>query len=201
MRKESTIAALFSPTRQGVLATIFLRPEKSWYLSELAAELGTQPSSLQREVDSLVKAGILEKTRDGRRSYLRANPESPVFPELRGIVEKTSGIVPMLRQAVGKLGRKIELAFIYGSIARGDTSATSDVDLMLIGNVSMMELVSELKKLERRVGRPINPTLYTHDDFVKSAAQKNHFLTTVLKGKKIMLKGTDDELEAIALSA
>ena len=80
MRKNSTLAALFSPTRQAILTALFLRPEKEWYLTELASALGTGPSSLQREVDALVRVGILERRMEGRRSYLRASPDSPIFP-------------------------------------------------------------------------------------------------------------------------
>lgn len=201
MRKESTLSALLSPTRQAVLAATFLRPEKSWYLSELATHLETRPSSLQRDVDSLVRVGILEKHVDGRRSYIKANQDSPIFPELRSLIEKTSGIVPLLQEAVGQLGKKIQWAFIYGSLARSEEATKSDVDLMLIGNVSTMEMVPALQRLEKAVGREINPTVFTKEDFLKNVAQKNHFLLTVMRGQKIMLKGTANELEAIALGA
>ena len=201
MRKESTLSALFSPTRQAVLSATFLRPEKSWYLSELAAHLGTRPSSLQRDVDSLVRVGILEKRLDGRRSYIRANPDSPIFPELHSLIEKTSGIVPMLQGAIAKLSKKIQWAFVYGSMARGEESAKSDVDLMLIGTVNTMEMVPVLRQLENVMGREINPTIFTKDDFSRNIAKKNHFLLTVLRGPKIMLKGTQDELETVARSA
>jgi DNA-binding transcriptional ArsR family regulator len=201
MRMESTLSALVSPTRQAILAATFLRPEKSWYLSELATHLGTRSSSLQREVDSLVRVGILEKRVDGRRSYIKANEESPIFPEIRGLIEKTSGIVPLLQEAVGKLGKKIRWGFIYGSLARGEEGARSDVDLMLIGDVSTMEMAPVLRRLEKTVDRQVNPTIFTGDDFVKNLARKNHFLLTVMREKKIMVKGTEDELEAIARSA
>ena len=201
MRKDSALSALFSPTRQAVLAATFLCPEKSWYLSELAAHLGTSPSSLQREVDSLVRAGILEKRLDGRRSYVKANPDSPIFPELHRLIEKTSGIVPMLQEAVAKLGGKIQWAFVYGSMARGEEGAKSDVDLMLIGTVSTMEMVPVLRRIEKSAGREINPTVFTEDDFRKNIARKNHFLLTVMRGPKIMLKGTVDELETVARAA
>jgi predicted nucleotidyltransferase len=201
MRTESTLSALISPTRQAILAATFLRPEKSWYLSELATHLGTRSSSLQRDVDSLVRVGILEKRIDGRRSYIKANEGSPIFPEIRGLVEKTSGIIPMLQEAVGKLGKKIRWGFIYGSLARGEEGARSDVDLMLIGTVSTMNVAPVLRRLEKMVDRQMNPTIFTEDDFAKNLARKNHFLQTVMRGKKIMLKGTEDELEAIARSA
>ena len=201
MRKESTLSALLSPTRQAVLAATFLRPEKSWYLSELASHLGTRPSSLQRDVDSLVRVGVLEKHVDGRRSYIKANQDSPIFPEIRSLIEKTSGIVPLLQEAVGQFGKNIQWAFIYGSLARSEEAAKSDVDLMLIGNVSTMEMVPALQRLEKTVGREINPTVFTKEDFLKNIAQQNHFLLTVMSAGKIMLKGRADELEEIARGA
>jgi len=124
MRKNSTLAAIISPTRQAILTTLFLSPDKAWYLSELAAYLGTGPSSLQREIDALVRVGILEKRADGRRTYIKANEDSPIFPELRGLIEKTSGIVPMLREAITRT-KGLQIGFIYGSLARGEEGAVS----------------------------------------------------------------------------
>jgi predicted nucleotidyltransferase len=198
MRKASALAALVSPTRQAILSATFLRPEKSWYLSELAAHLGTRPSSLQRDVNSLVRVGIFEKRVDGRRIFVKPNEESPIFPEIRGLIEKTSGIVPMLRDAANGLKKKVRWGFIYGSVARGEEGAGSDVDLMLIGDASTLELAPILRRIEKTVARPINPTIFTEDDFLRNFAQKNHFLLTVMRRKKIMLKGTEDELEAFA---
>ena len=197
MRKDSTLAALLSPTRQGVLTSLFLRPDKEWYLSELAASLGTGPSSLQREIDALVRVGVLAKRVDGRRSYIKANEDSPIFPELRGMIEKTSGIVPMLRKAIaGTKGLKI--GFVYGSLARGEEGAGSDVDVMILGDVSSMDLSPRLRAVEAAVGRQVNPTVFSVDEFARKAAEKNHFLRTVLRNKKIMLVGTEDELDEIA---
>lgn len=200
MRKDSTLAAIVSPTRQAILTTLFLRPEKAWYLSELASSLGTRPSSLQREIDALVRVGILEKRIDGRRSYLKANENSPIFPELRGLIEKTSGIVPMLGEAIAH-AKGVRFGFIYGSLARGEETAASDVDLMLIGSLSTMDITPRLRRVEKAVGRQINPTVFTLAEFSRNLNQKNHFLRTVMRNKKIMLAGTQDELEAIARSA
>lgn len=200
MRKDLTLAALLSPTRQGVLTALFLRPEKEWYLSELATSLGTGPSSLQREVDALVRVGVLGKRVDGRRTYIKANEDSPIFPELRGLVEKTSGIVPMLQDAI-KGSKGLKIGFIYGSLARGEESAVSDVDVMLLGNVSTMELSPRLRAVEAAVGRQINPTVFSLDEFARKITEKNHFLRTVLHNKKIMLVGIEDELEEIARRA
>jgi predicted nucleotidyltransferase len=200
MRNDPTLRALLNPTRQGILTNLFLRPEKEWYLSELASSLGTGPSSLQREVDALVRVGILEKRVDGRRSYIKANEESPVFPELRGLIEKTSGLVPMLRDAVKK-SKGLRLSFIYGSVARGEEGATSDVDVLLVGRLSTMELTPRLRTVETAVGRQINPTVFSLEEFVRKLAEKNHFLRTVVRNKKIMLAGTEDELEELARRA
>jgi DNA-binding transcriptional ArsR family regulator len=200
MRINSTLAAIVSPTRQGILTALFLRPDKAWYLSELAGSLGTRPSSLQREIDALVGVGILERRVDGRRSYIKANVNSPIFPEIRGLIEKTSGIVPMLREAIaGTEG--VQAGFVYGSVARGEEGAGSDVDVMLIGDVSTMDVNSALRGVEGAVGRQINPTVFSKKDFVENITKKNHFLLTVMKGKKIMLVGTEDELESIARRA
>jgi DNA-binding transcriptional ArsR family regulator len=119
MRKSPILEALFPDVRQGVLAAALLAPEKSWFLSELAAHLETTPSSLQREVDSLAKSGILERREDGRRTYYRADTASPVFEELRSLFSKTAGIVPVLKSELERFGDKIRWAAVYGWGARG----------------------------------------------------------------------------------
>ncbi len=151
-------------------------------------------------MDALVRVGILKKRVDGRRSYIKANEESPIFTELRGLVEKTSGIVPMLRASVKRV-KGLKIAFIYGSLARSEEAAESDVDVMVLGNVSTMELSPKLRAVEVAVGRQINPTVFSLDEFAKKVSAKNHFLRTVLRNKKIMLVGTEDELESIARRA
>jgi type IV secretion system protein VirB4 len=133
----------------------------------------------------------------GRRSYIKANEDSPLFPELRGLIEKTSGIVPMLREAItGTKGLKV--GFVYGSLARGEEGAGSDVDVMILGDVSSMDLSPRLRAVEAAVGRQVNSTVFSTDEFDRKAAEKNHFLRTVMRNKKIMLVGTEDELEEIA---
>jgi hypothetical protein len=200
MRRNSTLAALLTSTRQSIVTTLFLRPEKAWYLSELAASIGTRPSSLQREIDTMVHVGILEKRVDGRRAYIKANEDSPIFPELRGLVEKTSGIVPALRDVLADL-TGLQIAFIYGSLARGEEAAQSDVDVMLLGSLSSMELSPRLRAVESAIGRQINPSVFSLPEFVEKLGQKNHFLHTVLRNQKIMLIGTENELESIARGA
>jgi predicted nucleotidyltransferase len=197
MRKNATLEALFPKTRQGVLAATLTQPEKWWFLSELAEFLGTTPSSLQRELSALVDAGILEQRREGTRVYLRAQKRSPIYRELRGIVEKTAGIIPIVQTILAPFGGKILCAFVYGSVARAEEHATSDIDLMVIGQVGLSELTPALRKAERALGRDLNATTYSVDEFRGKVEKNDHFLTAVLKRAKQFVKGTERELDAI----
>jgi predicted nucleotidyltransferase len=192
------LESIFPSIRAGVLSSALLEPQRWWFLSELARHLGARPSSLQRELESLVTSGILERREDGRRVYFRANPSSPVFKDLRGLVEKTAGIVPALVQALEPFGGRIELALIYGSVARGEERASSDVDLMIVGSVKQIDLVPVLRKLEARLGREVNATLYSPQEFRGKLAAGDHFLRSVLKGRTILLRGSLDELDKAA---
>ena len=201
MRNSAFLDVLMPPTRQGILAATLLQPGKWWYLSELANHIGTRVSSLQREIEALVQAGILERRVDGRRTYIKANENSPIFRELRGLMEKTAGLVPLLTEEIARFNNKIRFAFVYGSVARGEDNAASDVDVMLIGEVSTMDVVPVLRRVEKVVGRPINETIFSERDFRDSIKKKSHFLRTVLRGNKVMLKGSENELDAIARHA
>jgi DNA-binding transcriptional ArsR family regulator len=197
MRISPILEALFPEIRSKILATLLLRPEKRWFLSELAQHLGTQPSSLQREVEALTGAGLLEQTRDGRRVYFKADTSSPVFSDLRGLLEKTAGIVPILREEMEPFGKRIRLAFVYGSTARSEEISASDVDLMIVGDVGLSDLVPSLRRAERQLGRPVNPTIYSLKEFKMKTKNQDHFLTTVLGGAKQFVKGNDGDLETV----
>ncbi len=197
MRKMSLLDTLFPVVRRGVLTATLTRPEKWWYLSELADFLQARPSSLQRELAALVQSGILEQRRDGRRTYFKAETRSPIFRDLRGIFEKTVGLIPTLRIALRPFENKVACAFVYGSVARREERATSDVDLMVIGDVGLAELSPSLRKAEKRLGREINVTNYSVDEFRKKVARRDHFLTTVLKGGLQFVKGEQCDLDAI----
>lgn len=198
MRKSTELEALFPTVRAGVLSAAMLQPEHWWFLSEMAEYLHVTPSSLQRELESLVRAGLLQRRLDGRRTYFKANSDSPIFPELRGLINKTMGIVPALRDELRKFGDRIKLALLYGSVARGSEHARSDVDLLVVGALQQIDLLPSLKKLETRFRREVNVTLFSLEEFQRKRALKDHFLSTVLKGKIIPLKGTLDELEEAA---
>ena len=195
MRRSPILDVLFPDVRQGILAATLLAPEKSWFLSELAEHLGTSPSSLQREVESLAKSGILRRRKDGRRTYYQADASSPVFEELRSLFSKTAGIVPVLKSELERFGDKIRWAAIYGSVASGEERGKSDVDLLIVGSAGMTDLVPALRRLERRFGREVNVTRYTKQEFLTKRSGGDRFLNSVLKGKLITVIGSADELE------
>ena len=197
MRRSPTLEALFPEIRAKVLAATFGQPDREWYLTELARALETQPSSLQRELEALSKAGILEQRRDGRRVYLKPDRNSPVFADLKNLLEKTAGLIPVLRGELEPLGESVRLAFLYGSIARSEETSASDIDLMVIGVAGLSDLIPALRSSERALGRPVNPTVYTVREFQQKARSRDHFLTTVLRGAKQFVKGSEHELEAI----
>jgi len=197
MRTSVALDTLFPRVRRGVLSATLTRPDKWWYLSELAHFLHTRPSSLQRELAALVQSGILEQRRDGRRTYFKAETRSPIFGDLRSIFEKTVGLVPTLKTVLRPFEDRIACAFIYGSVARREERATSDIDLMIIGEVGLSELSTTLRKAEKRLGREVNVTNYSVDEFGRKVAASDHFLTTVLKGNLEFVKGEQRDLGAI----
>lgn len=196
MRKSILTDALFPKTRQAILAATLLRPERWWYLSDLAKHLGVPPSSLQRELTRLVDAGILLRRQDGNRVYFRANTVCPVFPELHGILVKTVGLVEILREAVAPFADRICLAFIYGSMARAAEHTASDIDLMIVGTIGLADLAPTLQALEQRLARPVNATLYTPDEWAAKIYAGHHFLLTVLDDEKLFIIGTSDDVAA-----
>lgn len=198
MRNSRAIDALLPKTRQGILAAMLIQPEKAWYVSELARRMGVPSSSLQRELHDLEKAGVLKTHRQGRMAYYQANTHSPVFPELRGLMLKTAGLVDVLADAIEPLARKLRIAFVYGSIATGGEQSDSDIDLMVIGDISPLDLAVPLRNAREVLGREINPTVYTPAEFAKKRAARDHFLTRVLDKPKLFVRGDKDELEKTA---
>src|ERR1700690_978962 len=180
MRNVGLLDALLPKTRQGILAAMLVRPEKTWYVSELARRMGVPSSSLQRELKDLAAAGILKTHRQGRMAYYQANVESPVFPDLRGLLVKTAGLVDVLADALKPSARKLRLVFVYGSVASGRDRSDSDIDLMVIGTVRPAELAFPLRRAREVLGREFDPTVYSSAEFDRKRAARDHFLTRVL---------------------
>lgn len=197
MRNPTTLEALFPDIRARVLAATFRRPEKWWYLSELADELGTGPSSLQRELRSLVAGGVLRRRQDGRRTYFSAETQSPVFADIRNLFEKTAGLIPTLQGALEPLQGRVACAFVYGSVAQDRETAASDVDLLVVGETGLAELSPVLRRAEQRLGREVNVIHFSAEELRRKAAAGEHFVAGVLRGPKRFVKGTQRDLDSI----
>jgi predicted nucleotidyltransferase/DNA-binding MarR family transcriptional regulator len=199
MRKSSPLLSpLFTPTMQGVLAATVLRPQREWYLSDLASHLGVGPSSLQRTLAKLTLAGILNRRENGNRVYYRPDPQCPILGELAGMLAKTAGIAEPLRDALSGLAKKIRVAFIHGSVAEERERAESDVDVIVVGDAPGLELSAALRPVQDRLGRAVNVTRYTPKEFAAKVADGQHFLSSVLQKKRIFLIGGEHELEEAA---
>lgn len=200
MRKTASLDALFTAPRQGILAATLMEPGRWWYLSDLARHLGVHHATLQRELARLSKAEILLSRRDGNRSYYRANADSPIFRDLRGLLAKTTGLVNVLRAALRPFERQIESAFVYGSVARASETFQSDVDLIVIGELTLKELAPVLRVAEKTLGRPVNPSLYRAEEFARRFASGSHFIADVMENEKLFVTGNEGDLERMARS-
>ena len=198
MRKSVLIDALFPKIRQGVLTATVMHPERWWYLSDLARYLRVTPSSLQRELQSLVGAGILERRQEGRQVYYRPDPNCPILAELQSILVKTSGLVDVLRQTLQPFVQLIDCSFIFGSIARSEELSDSDIDLIIIGRLGLSDLASAFNQAEKRLGRPINPILYTPDEWAQKRQEGHPFLQEVLGDNKLFVIGPQYDLATTA---
>ncbi|MFZ5829759.1 MAG: ArsR family transcriptional regulator [Planctomycetota bacterium] len=194
MRTRLLIEALFPKTRREVLAATLMHPERWWFLADLARHIGVTPSSLQREMASLVQAGILLRRQEGKQVYFRPDPSCPILRELQGIITKTVGLLDVLSAALTPFGNSIQCAFVYGSIARAEELSESDVDLMVIGDVGLAEISPALKPAEERLARAVNPTLFSPAEYAKKLRQGHHFLKTVLAGEKLFVLGDENDL-------
>lgn len=190
---------LFPKIRRKVLALFLLNPDKRFYFRESVRLLGDTPGSVQRELKSLTKAGILTMESIGIQKFYQANSASPVFGELKSIAEKTFGVADVIRDVLRPMaGKKIDVAWVYGSIADGTDRSSSDIDVMVIGSLSFRELVSILSPVEETLRRPVNPTLYSRNEFSKKVRDENHFLKTVLGSEKLFVVGNKDDLARLA---
>ncbi len=185
--------ALFTATQQNVLGLLYTEPEKSFYTKEILRLTGMGVATIKRELDRMVAAGILTFTKLGNQHHYQANPECPIYGELLSIVRKTFGIADVVRNALEPIKDSIVYAFVYGSIAKGTEKVKSDIDLMLIGNnLSYGDVMDLLIPVEGKLGRPINPTIYSVRDFRKKLREKNSFLTRVMEQEKIIMIGAED---------
>lgn len=187
--------ALFTTTQRNVLGLLYANPDKSFYTKEILRKTGMGVATIKRELDRMVAAGILTLTRIGNQHHYQANPECPIFRELLSIVNKTFGIADIIRDALEPVQDFISYAFIYGSIAKGTEKTKSDIDLMLVGNkLNYGDVMDLLIGVDEKLGRCVNPTIYSVRDFRNKLEEKSSFLTRVMKQEKIPIIGGRDAI-------
>jgi predicted nucleotidyltransferase len=194
-RKERTSIAnaLFSRTLQRVLAVLYGDPEQSFFATEIFRHAASGRGGVQRELERLTDSGLVVVTSIGNQRHYRANPAAPIFSELRSIILKTSGLADPLTDALAPLTKQIELALVYGSVARGEAHAESDVDLLVVASgLTLERLYSRLAAAEAAIGRRIQPVLLTPAEFRHRRSNRNSFLAKVLSGEMIQLIGSVD---------
>ena len=185
--------ALFPKVRQRVLAVLFGAPDRSYYANEVIALAQSGTGAVQRELADLSAVGLLTVRKQGNQKHYQANAQSPVFAELRGLVLKTAGLADVLREALAPLAAQIAQAFVFGSIAKQEDSASSDVDLLLVSDtLGYGDVLAALEPAMQRLGRTINPALYTAADFHARRVGDNAFINRVMQQPKIWLIGQED---------
>ncbi len=187
--------ALFSGTRQRVLALLFGQPARSFYATELIGLAGSGSGAVQRELANLERAGLVTVRAVGNQKHYQANPAAPIFSELCAIVQKTVGLAEPLREALQPLRARIDAAFVYGSVARQADHAASDVDLLLLSDtLAYADVFGAVEAAAAKIGRSVNPTIVTRKDFKSRLDAREAFLTRVLEQPKLWILGGESEL-------
>ena len=185
-----------SKTRAEIFRLLFQRAGTELYLRQLQRRSGLSIRPVQQELSKLAQMGLVKLRNDGNRIYYGANTEHPLFPEIRGIVEKTSGVSALLETALA--GPGVELAFIFGSVGAGKARPDSDLDLFVVGDIGLRTLVKRLGGMSERAGRVINSHVMSKEEFSRKAQRKDHFISSVLGAQKAFVIGTEDELRRLA---
>lgn len=185
--------ALFTTTQQKVLGLLYVQPDRSFYTNEILRLTGMGVATIKRELDRMVAAGILSMTRIGNQHHYQANPECPVYQELLGIVKKTFGVADVINLALSPLAAHIVRAFIFGSVASGKETSTSDIDLMIIGDVGFAEVASALYPVQQTLGREVNPKIYREKEWNQMLKNEDAFIKEVLEKPRMDVMGGANE--------
>ena len=183
---------LFGEDHRRLLGLLLMRPDQDFHVREISRLTGVDAGNAQRALKRMELAGLLKSSRAGNQVRYKANRASPIFPELQGIVRKTVGLADVLREALEPLSVRIELAFVFGSVARGEEGPASDIDLMVVGDVGFDEVVVALHPLHERLGREINPIVMKRPEF-RRRLKEGSFVARVMSGEKLLLLGVLDE--------
>jgi predicted nucleotidyltransferase len=187
---------LSSKIRAEIFRLFFGLSNKELHMREIIRLSGFAARTVQQELSKLSKLDLLKKRKDGNRVYYQANEDHPLFSEIRNMVLKTNGLTDRLKQSLENHS-DIKLAFIFGSIARSDERANSDLDLMIIGNITLRKLTDLLLGVSDQIRREINPHIFTQEEFSKRKQDKDHFLDSVLNAPKLFIIGNANEFESM----
>lgn len=188
---------LFSKTQRQILGLLFGHPDKSYFAKEIYRLAGVGVGTVHRELEKLTAVGLLTLQRVGNQKHYRANEKSPIFQELCGIVQKTFGLADVLREALSGHADQVGLAFIYGSVAKETDRADSDIDVLILSQaLSYSQVLSLFATSEARLGRRVNPTIYSPEEFLGKLKSDNHFARRIIEQPKIFLIGSEDDLPA-----
>lgn len=192
---SATADALFPSVQQRVLALLFGQADRRFLGAELIELVGAGTGATHRVVKRLAEAGLVNEEAEGRQKYYRANPESPVFEELVGLIRKTVGLVDPIREALKPLEVRVRAAFVYGSVAAGEERASSDVDLMVVAeDLDYPTLFEALVPVKRQLGRRVNANLLTPADWDRKRARPGGFTESVAEGSRLFVIGTADDI-------
>jgi len=180
--------------RRKVLAWLLMHPQDWVHLRELARLTGASPGTLKKELDALTAAGLLELRKVGNQTQYSANTQHPVYPELSGLIRKTTGLHDVLASALQPLGTQVEVAFVFGSVASSTETTHSDVDVLVMGEVTFGQVVNALYDAQTVLGREINPKVMTRDEWQAKQREGNAFVTELLKKPKLFVVGTERDL-------
>ncbi|TWT44525.1 hypothetical protein RAS1_09400 [Phycisphaerae bacterium RAS1] len=191
--------SLFGAARQAVLRLLYGHVEERFYQRQIVRELGLGYGAVQRELGRLAACGILKRIVEGRQTYFQANPECPVFDELRGLMRKTFGVADVLRAALAPLANQIRVAFIFGSVAKAREQSESDVDVMVIGDaLKPSDVYAAVRPAHAQLRREVNAKVYHSHEFRRKLTDGQQFVTRVAEGPKIFLIGDEREFAKLA---
>jgi predicted nucleotidyltransferase len=185
---------LSSRVRSEIFRLLFGASDRQLHIREMERRTGLSVATVRQELQKLLRMQLVEAQRSGNRLYYRVNKDHPLYPDIRNMVLKTSGMVDILRDALDKEG--VMIAFVFGSVASNQEGAASDVDLMVIGDVGLRTLSGWLSGVSEQIGREINPHVMNGNEFRKRLLSHDHFLTRVLESEKLFIKGSEHDLEA-----
>jgi predicted nucleotidyltransferase len=186
---------LFTKGQQRVLGLLFGHPDRSFFANEIIRHAGGGAGAIHRELEALTKAGVLSENRIGNQRHFQANPACPIFDELHRIIRKTFGIAGVLHEALQPFTQKIALAFVYGSVARGEETANSDIDLFIISQtLAYPDIFPALAETEKQLARTVNPTIYKQGELERKQDEGNAFANRMLVQPKIFIIGNENDL-------